>query len=490
MLSSCNKDSSDGVNEVVYSSTQVKKFNLKADKKILSGLDSVFFSIDLVKGEIFNADSLPKGTRVNKLVVDITTDACSVIELNVRDKNGKETTIDYRKNSTDSIDFSNGPVRLHLVSYDGAAERDYIIKVNVHKMEPDSLYWNRTAMRKLPTDIANPTEQKTVKCGDKVITLATDGTRYTLATTLNPYDGEWEVNDIRFNSPMQPRISTFTCVDNKYYILDEIGRLYMSTDGNAWGYTAEQWVTIYGAHGHQLLGMKEVDGVNTLVSYPTGKEMTAPAGFPVTGTSELCVLSTKWTGRTQSVMLGGRTAEGDLSSAVWGYDGSTWAKISNRFPKGISNAAMFEYRVAQTDTLSWKTRELSVLIAMGGEDADGLNKKVYISRNSGIDWKEGDELLQLPSYIAPRSGAQAIVVNKLTGSRSSASDAWVEYQDRALPRWWRIAAAGDVMSRDTAPITEWEVPYIYLFGGYDLQGRLFDSVWRGVINRLTFKPLQ
>jgi hypothetical protein len=45
-------------------------------------------------------------------------------------------------------------------------------------------------------------------------------------------------------------------------------------------------------------------------------------------------------------------------------------------------------------------------------------------------------------------------------------------------------------SRATAPITQWEVPYIYLFGGYDSEGYLYNSVWRGVINRLSFKPLQ
>lgn len=66
--------------EVIYGSTQVKGFNLKADAKVLSALDSVFFSIDLVNAQIFNADSLPYGTRVNKLVLQITTDACSKVE--------------------------------------------------------------------------------------------------------------------------------------------------------------------------------------------------------------------------------------------------------------------------------------------------------------------------------------------------------------------------------------------------------------------------
>lgn len=134
MFTSCNEDSNDGESEVIYGSTQVKSFKLKADAKVLSGLDSVFFSIDLVNARIFNADSLPYGTKTDKLVLQITTDACSKVELNVPRKNAADTVINYLTNSTDSIDFTNGPVRLHLVSFDGKSERDYTINVNVHKM--------------------------------------------------------------------------------------------------------------------------------------------------------------------------------------------------------------------------------------------------------------------------------------------------------------------------------------------------------------------
>ena len=44
-------------------------------------------------------------------------------------------------------------------------------------------------------------------------------------------------------------------------------------------------------------------------------------------------------------------------------------------------------------------------------------------------------------------------------------------------------------SRATRPVEEWECPYIYMFGGVDTQGQLFNNVWRGTLNRMTFKPL-
>lgn len=487
LLSSCNDDSSDGTDELIYSSTQVKSFNLKANSKVLSALDSVFFSIDLVNAQIFNADSMPYGTRVNKLVVELTTDVCSKVEFNVPLKNGKDTVINYLTNSTDSIDFSNGPVRLHLVSYDGKEERDYTVRVNVHQIVPDSLYWNSSAMRKLPTNFTTPKDQKTVSFGDKVMTLTSNGNSYNLASTENPYSGEWNIKTVNFG--FTPNPGTFSATADKLYILDTTGQLYSSVDGATWSNCGETWYNIYGAFNSELLGVVDENGTFKLVTYPGGSSVVAPTDFPVDGASQLCKLTSKWTSGSQIVMLGGRTASGEQTNAMWGYDGRQWAKLSTAFPKAISNASMFDYKIASTDTLTWRTKELQVLIALGGEDANGLNGTVYVSRNSGLDWKAGDDLVQLPKYISPRAGAQAIVVNHLATESRAASLSWTEYQSKSLPRWWRLATES-MVSRGIAPITEWEVPYIYLFGGYDAYGNLYNEVWRGVINRLTFKPLQ
>ena len=69
-FSSCNKDS-DSESFVVAPNLAVTAFSLKADAKN-PGLDSAYFSIDLEHGVIFNADSLRKGTKVDKVVATIT----------------------------------------------------------------------------------------------------------------------------------------------------------------------------------------------------------------------------------------------------------------------------------------------------------------------------------------------------------------------------------------------------------------------------------
>ena len=94
----------------------VKSFSLSADDKVLENLDKVFFSIDLTTGNIFNADSMPYGTKTDKLVPVITTGGASAVELVVSRPEKEDTTYNYLTNSTDSIDFSYAPVKLKIQS--------------------------------------------------------------------------------------------------------------------------------------------------------------------------------------------------------------------------------------------------------------------------------------------------------------------------------------------------------------------------------------
>lgn len=485
MFSSCNDDTSDDT-EVIYGSTQVKSFKLKANTNILSGLDSVFFSIDHTSAQIFNADSLPMGTPLNKMVVQITTDGCSVVELNVPRKNDTDTVINYLTNSTDSIDFSNGPVRLHVVSYDGNSQRDYTVRVNVHTMVPDSLYWASAARRTLPSLLAMPKQQKTVRTADALVCLTSDGSKYDFAVTDNPFDGEWVVSE--HNLPFIPNVESLAAAGNTFYMLASDGTLYTSPDTKAWSSTGEKWCHIYGAFGDKILGLKNTDAGYVTVTYPPSTEAAAPDKFPVAATGQLREISSAWTSKKQVVMLGGITADGSLTNALWGFDGDKWARISDKFPKPIANVAIFDYRISHTDTISWAPTQSDVLIAMLGETHGKLNDKVYVSRNAGLDWKEGDDLVQLPSYITPRHSAQALVWSTTATSARSSACQWAEYQPKPLPRWWVPAQPFLPQSRADQPITQWDVPYIYLFGGYDSDGNLKNELWRGVLNRLTFKP--
>ncbi len=59
-----------------------------------------------------------------------------------------------------------------------------------------------------------------------------------------------------------------------------------------------------------------------------------------------------------------------------------------------------------------------------------------------------------------------------------------------IPAWATpLDRNSGMASRIDKPVTSWECPYIFLFGGTAADGSLIPGVTRGVINRFTFKPI-
>lgn len=485
----CNEDPVNYDTEITYSSTLVTGFRLKADKKVLVSLDTVFFSIDQINARIFNADSLPYGTKTDKLLAVITTDNCRSVELTMRAPSGNDTVINYLTNSTDTINFADGPVKLKVVSYDGQCERNYLIDVNVHQMVPDSLYWNDIYMRPLPAAF-EPTGQKSVVSAGKAYCLAWDSNSCTISSTADPAADSWTAVTPDFGNV---DFESFAGADDALYILDNAGGLLRSTDGGAtWTATGETWKSILGGYGRQLLGVKLSDAGYCHAIYPSdgASDKVLDSSFPIGSASNIAMVTTKWAETPQAVIVGGRLADGSMSQSVWGYDGSRWARLSKSFPKAAEKVALLNYDIALVDSVSWKIDNKPVLLAIGGRETDGtVISDTYISRDMGMSWRKADNLLQLPEYIQPRYSAQPLVFKSMLHETRSAGAIWESFSPVPLSGWWEIVTPASA-SRAIAPITEWECPYIYLFGGYSADGALYNSIWKGVINRLTFKPLQ
>ncbi len=501
---SCNKDSDDAQELGVSTSTViVSSFSLTEDEEVLNGLDSVYFSIDLDRAVVFNADSLPYGTKVTHLVPVIGTAGCSVAELYFKSVNGTDTVVDYLSNSTDSINFANGPVLLHLVALDGITMRDYQLKVNVHAMVPDSLYWNRTARRSLPTLSMVPVRQKTVKSGDKYLCLTASGTLDNQTYNIGWVNDlqQWDETAIKpatgVDFPVDLDVTSLVAAEGALYILNQQGEMYVSDRvdatygilGTVWRKTGVKFDYLYGAYENQALGCVKDGGVYKLMTYPAGTAKAIVDDFPVSGTSEMIDIDTKWSSTPQKLMIGGRRADGSLTGSVWGYDGTSWARISRSDVPAGEEKTMFLYSTFTTDSTNWSVTEYPTLFAFGGRNVEGINDAtMYISRDMGLTWKKGDDLIQLPSYIPAMAQTQAFVADATITANSRGVDGWDVLRDNALPSWYTIVTPP--ISRAIEPITQWEAPMVYLFGGVNDGGALYNTVWRGVINRLTFKPLQ
>lgn len=487
---SCNSDDDTQIfteETVAASSVLVSAFSLTADDSVLVNLDTIFFSIDQKNAMIFNADSLPFGTKTSRLIPKITYSTVSVAELTYKRENGTDSVVDYLKNSTDSINFATGDVKFRLVSYDGATERTYTIRVNVHQLKPDSLYWDEAAVRKLPSSLTNPTEQKTVEMNGKFYCLTSEAGEYCLACAENPAE-DWTYSTPEFN--FTPNVSTLASNASTMFILADNGDLYTSTDAGAtWTSTGENWTNVIGGYNERLLGLKSSAEKYYHVTYPATYVVETDADFPVEGFSNPVTFTADWSLTPQLYITGGKTASASLSDATWGYDGSSWYKISKEpMPVALYGTTIVPFQYFIVNSSDWTVDSYPILLAMGGKNADGEStKSIYMSYNQGLNWKKCGQLMQFPEYMPAFYGAQALVCDTEFTVESMSSH-WITQASRKLPSW--AAPAFPSMSRASKPITSWECPYIYIFGGYDANGHILDTVWKGTFNRLTFKPIQ
>lgn len=491
-IAACNSEAEENPDAPAYSSATVTEFKLYEDSKILPNLDSVYFSIDLANALIYNADSLPYGTPLNKLRPMITTGGASVAELHVPRVGTTDTVIDYIKHTGDTVDFSNGPVRLRLVSVDGSFERSYTIKINVHAVKSDSLVWTRAEVGNLPSRYAVPNDGNAAATASAIYCLTEYQGSYCLAKAVNPADA-WQY--ITPNFTFKPVISTFSAGDDALYVLDEEGNLYTSANGASWKATAQRWFSIYGNYGKVLMGCVLDGGKYYHAYYPAdGRPKTQlEDGFPVRGASQTINYTYDWASTPLVLLTGGRRADGALSADTWGYDGQSWAKLSHRpLRYGIEDPVVVPYFVTAVDTTTWLIDKQSVLLAMMGRRSDGtLNDTVFVSHDFGMHWDKADQLQQIDKNTLPlRYDARGFVYSSTLGITSAAALNWRLLATPAVSPMLIPMVSREASPMATKPVSTWECPYIYIFGGKSAYGNLYNTIWRGTIMRFTFKPLQ
>lgn len=482
---SCNDSNGDNDGEptIISSNTLVSNFNLQEDDSVMAMLDSVKFTVDVNKRVIYNADSLPKGTKITRLLANIAfASSTSTGEIKISGATTmKDTTFTYNSSASDSIDFT-GKVYLTVTAADGISMKQYELKVNVHQIESDSLYWNQMARRNLPSSSLEVDDQKTVSQNGVIFCLTKSRSSYTMSSTTNPAENSWEKKSVTFK--FIPIVNSLCATDDALYILGNDNMLYKSTDGGLnWKETGKLFNTLIAGYGNRVLAISSQNGKYYHDSYPASTKQEIDPDFPITGMSQACSYSSEWGTSSQIFIIGGIRQNGKPTGHLWGYDGENWQRLSERSVPALSGITLIPYYNHIQEGFTYK--KYPVLLAIGGKDTEGkLSKTVYISYNNGIVWKKGDNLLQLPEYMSEFYGAQAFVVNT-TMTRSN-PDNWETIASRPLPVWLTI---DNIATRASKPVTSWECPYIYVFGGYNRDGSLQNNVWKGVLNRLSFKPI-
>ena len=187
-------------------------------------LNNVFFTIDLEKGLIYNADSLPKGTKITELRFSITTDSAS--EVNI-------TNVDTTYNYLNNKEMTNNmfaPAYIEVVSRSRDYKKSYQLKVNVHKLDPDQLFWGGVQYASLPGN-GTLKNQHTVKYQEHIYCFMTRDDKQMLAITTHPAD-EWQITELTLD--FTPNWQSLRASDDIIGVLDNNNNLYTSTDGINW----------------------------------------------------------------------------------------------------------------------------------------------------------------------------------------------------------------------------------------------------------------
>jgi hypothetical protein len=431
-LSSCLGN--DEVETQTIKDPQVKAFSLKNDS--VSGLNSVKFSIDQLNDRIYNIDSMPYGTKIEKVVCTFTPSS-GFYALQVYQEATGDTIM---WNGSDSLNFSK-PVIFITTAYDGVTKKTYHAQVNIHQCVPDSLEWGLYTNQMLPKATLN---QQVLMSSDSTTyymyaqtsagfelykSPATDTPVWTLATLTG--------------FPADALLKQAAFFNNEVYVPSAAGVLYHSANGSDFVPVTGSPViaALYGAinkdsNSDPVLSLLVKDGNAYRFAAMSESGMfslgeVAPDQFPVEGFSSHSYTSMYY---ERLMVVAGKTKANQLTNAAWStFDGKSWALLTDEA------SSYFEKK--EGAALAYYDDKFYLI---GGLNASGNgSKEIHLSIDKGVSWALADSMVMLPSAFAGR-GYSSVVVEKNK--------------------------------------------YMLIFGGKTSNNAAsLNEIWRGRINRLGFK---
>jgi len=377
---------------------------------------NVTFTIDETAQKIQNTDSLPFGTDVTAMVAEFITVPNATVKI------GNTPQI-----SGTTVNNFSQPLTYSVVAEDGVTTRQYTVQVNVEKVDPKSVAWQR-----LTADAGHSFHNtRTVFFNNKFWTLgATIGSASITCGTWSSPDGinwtreeavdnngdsiprvesgalvtfqnkMWLIGGIRPGEPLPEGGSTFSAVVNK---------VWYTSDGVNWTVSepndpSERWsireranvvvfnnkLWLIGGNGYPFGGntnafgtayrdiWSSTDGINWT-------QETATPAFPARTQPAVFVHDNKiW-------LVGGRAGATYLSDVWTSTDGVNWTEVTVNTP---FTGRLGHKIVAYDDQL----------FLVGGENADGVLGDCWISEDNGVNWTQlqAGDVRALPGAFAPR----------------------------------------------------------------------------------------
>ena len=362
------------------------------------------FVINQNEALIYNPDSLPVGTDVRKVVVNIIADTYGVYIVAENDSLWEEG---------DSLNFER-PVQFRIVSETGTLGRIYTAKINVHQQEPELLSW-----KKIESNFhANIKKQKAVYAHHCIYVFAEQASQVTMTRANLDKDGtSWsELEEI--DIPVKADYASAMVWGEQLYILAE-NDLYTSSNGLNWEKvnTAQKFSKLLAnIHTSNVQKLIAADMENHYIESENGMDWTQydelPANFPEKNISFASYPLTTNPDISRIVLKGSNPVETDTTVVTWTLldQEHTWTALTidseNHLSPNLENPSMIRYE--------------DQLYTFGGQGQDdGLIKPFsmfYVSKDNGITWSPVTSNMTFPetfgSLYEQANGNYSCIVDK------------------------------------------------------------------------------
>lgn len=370
-FSSCNNTESVKNN----TNPHLERFYFNEHDKI-SGIEDVIFTVDTIAGLIYNEDSVSLNCDFSKVVpVPDVYESLSSISIN-----------DKVWNFMDSINM-NDPITIHTVAGNKKRTATYIVTINKHTVEPDSIIWKGSYLNEYNISSINAFSLNeliyvffTTSNSETKIYTSRNGDTFTLTNSFLDLS-------LNFNKSIIYNEKCFvSSLDNKslfYLDLADItaGFKQIELPKNS------EIVDLWGVLNAKLYCTLQFDAPHYM-SY-NGTEWTEEACNML---NELTALGTAKINNKNTLYIISGSLNGELTNNVLAtQDGNYWINTINQADtllyKPVKNACIVDY--------------YNYFYLIGGTDSNGETPTSYYSKNDGYSWDA------LKSYQRPTNGFSA-----------------------------------------------------------------------------------
>ena len=371
---------------------------------------SVKMTIDHLGGRIYNADSLPLGCDITKVLATASTRNTGMVGIKNVDS---DTTRVF--SSTDSVDYTK---ERELIVYSNSTRSSHRYKVtlNVHKEDGDKFVWTKLSNNTAEVGISALKGMRMVALPNNQLVLAgTDGTITRLYTSAD--GSNWsQTTPATLDANAYQNLMT----DGEEALFISGGYLYTTTDGKSWTWTATTQKQLVAATTHHLFAYDAEGALNHSTdngSTWTKEDIDAndAAYLPRQNVSSAALALTTNSDSYRIIMQGSR----DVTAHSTDTANVVWAKVidpnDNTQPwicyYGADSQA--KYRLPRLAHLQMANSALG-LVAFGGKGLGACKKEAHKmfwnSTDKGLTWQE-DTVVTVPTDFASSDDALAFTID-------------------------------------------------------------------------------